>query len=129
MMRRLFIMSTTAFWLAVVALWSSAPWLPEEPAAPSPSPSPAPVAADKVYTPADLARHASADDCWMAIGGQVYDLTAYLPKHPADDALMLAWCGKEASEAYRTKTTGRAHSPRADQLLPPYRIGVLAEGR
>lgn len=125
MMRRLFIVSTAVFWLAVAALWSSALWRPEEPAAPAP----VPAATDKTYSPAELARHASADDCWMAIGGQVYDFTAYLPQHPADDALMLAWCGKEASEAYRTKTRGRAHSPRADQLLPKYRVGVLVESR
>lgn len=123
MMRRLFIACTVGFWLVVGALWSSVLWWPDTPTAA------APVAAGPRYTAADVARHASADDCWMAIDGQVYDFTAYLPKHPADDALMLAWCGKEASEAYHTKTRGRAHSPRADQLLPSYRVGVLAGAR
>lgn len=122
-MRRLFIASTLGFWVVVGVLWSSALWRRDEPAAP------APATAEAQFTAADLARHARADDCWMAIDGQVYDFTAYLPKHPADDALMLAWCGKEASEAYRTKTRGRAHSPRADQLLPQYRVGVLTAAR
>jgi len=64
----------------------------------------------------------------MIIAGEVYDFSAYLPKHPSNPRYVLPWCGKEASEAYRTKTTGRSHSSRADQLLPAYRIGRLAPG-
>lgn len=44
----------------------------------------------------------------LAINGQVYDLSAYLPEHPSKPDIILPWCGKEASEAYRTKTRGRA---------------------
>ena len=43
----------------------------------------------------------------------------------SDPAAILPWCGKDASEAYRTKTRGRPHSPYADTLLPKYRIGAL----
>lgn len=62
----------------------------------------------------------------MAIEGKVYDLTAYLPEHPSKPGLILPWCGKEASEAYRTKTRGRTHSARADQLLAKYEVGRVA---
>lgn len=122
MMRKLFILSTACFWLAVAGFWSASLWLPGDLA------SPGAVAADKAhtsYTQAEVARHAQPSDCWMAIDGQVYDLTAYVPQHPAEPALMLAWCGKEASEAYRTKTKGRPHSPYANQMLATYRIGTL----
>lgn len=61
----------------------------------------------------------------MGINGQVYDFTAYLPGHPADPAVIQPWCVRDASEAYRTKTRGRPHSPYADTLLPKYRIGAL----
>ncbi|MCP5156680.1 MAG: cytochrome b5 domain-containing protein [Ectothiorhodospiraceae bacterium] len=116
-MRNLFLISTLAFWLAVGGLWVAAPDRPPPVADPSPR--------DETYGLAEVARHATQEDCWMAIGGIVYDFTTYLPVHPASPALMLAWCGKEASEAYRTKTRGRPHSPYADTLLPRYRIGVL----
>ena len=112
MMRRLFLGSTILFWLVVTGFWSSTLWLPRELAGDGA------VAADKFYTLAEVARHASAGDCWMAMDAQVYDFSAYLPRHPADPSLMLDWCGKEASEAYRTKTKGRPHSAYADQLLP-----------
>ena len=125
-MRRLFQLSTALFWLAVAAFWSASTWLPEPP--PSSAQAPAPTtaqASDRSFTLADVARHAGEGDCWMAIGGQVYDISSYVPQHPADPAILLPWCGKEASDAYKTKTKGRPHSPYADQMLPRYRIGVL----
>lgn len=64
----------------------------------------------------------------MAIDGSIYDLTPYLPDHPSKPSIILPWCGKDASEAYRTKTKGRSHSPEADQLLVNYRIGALSGG-
>lgn len=85
------------------------------------------AAADSSYSLAEVARHSAADDCWMAIDGQVYDLSTYLPKHPAKPSVLLSWCGKEASQAYHTKNKGRPHSSSADQLLPKYRIGALGE--
>jgi len=101
--------------------------LPAAPVVTPPSPQ-KPQDISAVYTLAEVARHASQDDCWMVIAGDVYDLSAYLPKHPSNPRYVLPWCGKEATEAYRTKTTGRSHSSRADQLLPAYRIGRLAPG-
>ena len=62
----------------------------------------------------------------MAIRGAVYDFGAYVPEHPTRPDIITAWCGKEATEAYNTKTKGRPHSPYADELLAKYRIGTLA---
>lgn len=121
-MRGLFISSTSLFWLGVLGFWAASLWLPE-------TPDTRAVAADRTYSLAQVAKHASKDDCWMAIADQVYDFSAYVPQHPADPAVLLPWCGKEATEAYRTKTKGRPHSTYADQLLPKYRIGVLSESR
>jgi cytochrome b involved in lipid metabolism len=117
-MRRLFLVSTALFWLAVFGFWLAAMLAPAQ--------TPA-VAAAKAFTLADVAKHKSKDDCWMAIGAQVYDFTAYVSQHPADPSVFLPWCGKEATEANKTKTKGRPHSPYADQLLPTYRIGVLKD--
>ncbi len=123
MMRSVFLVSTALFWMVVFAFWSSPLWLREEVGGSQT------VAVDRTFTPAEVAGHAKPGDCWMAIDDVVYDFTAYLPRHPADPDPMAAWCGKEATEAYRTKTQGRPHSPRADQLLPSYRIGRLAATR
>lgn len=71
--------------------------------------------------------HATPEDRWMAIRGQIYDFTDYLPQHPADPSVFLPWCGKQATQAYETKTEGRPHSSHADQLLSKYWIGVFRE--
>lgn len=125
-MRKLFIFSTVIFWLAVAGFWLTSFFLP---AKPLPAISPVVEPADKSYTLAEVAGHGREDDCWMAIEGQAYGITAYLPDHPSEPELILSWCGKEATQAWQTKGKGRPHSPRADQLLVKYRIGKLDEAR
>ena len=115
-MRRLYFTSTIAFWLLLAAYWAGSLYFP------APAANVA-QAAEKSYTAADLARHATPADCWMAIRGSVYDFSPYLPEHPSRPGLLEPWCGKEATEAYNTKTKGRPHSPYADELLVRYRIG------
>lgn len=119
MMRRFYLLTTGTFWLFVAAFWAASFWLP-------PPGPPRAIAAEKVYSMADLARHATAENCWMAIRGSVYDVSTYLPDHPSRLELVLPWCGKLATEAYDTKTKGRPHTAAADDLLVTFRIGQLA---
>lgn len=91
---------------------------------------PLPVAvapAVKQYTLKEVAQHATARDCWMAIGGKVYDFSAYLPLHPSAPEVMTRHCGKEATRAFETKDRGRPHSEYATSLLAKYYVGVLRE--
>ena len=118
-MRKLYLSTTVIFWLLVSAFWASSLWLP-------PAEESVAVAAEKVISRTELAKHALPDNCWMAIRGAVYDLSAYLPRHPSPPEIVLPWCGKEATEAYETKTRGRRHSAAADAMLASYRIGILA---
>jgi cytochrome b involved in lipid metabolism len=115
--KRFMFFCVSAFWGSVLSIWTFAVLAGSE----------VPDAADRVVTLDELARHASADDCWMAIDGVVYDFTDYLPLHPTPPVVMTPWCGKEASEAYHTKGYGRPHSPAADAMLPESRVGTLAE--
>ncbi|MBL8422798.1 MAG: cytochrome b5 domain-containing protein [Candidatus Accumulibacter phosphatis] len=118
-MRRVYLATTLIFWLLVSAFWAGSLWLP-------PADESVAVAAEKVIARSELAKHAFPDNCWMAIRGKVYDVSAYLPEHPSRPDLVLPWCGKEATEAYDTKTKGHPHSAYADELLATYRIGSLA---
>lgn len=117
-MRKFFFAGTGLFWCFVLGVWAIG--------AAAPGNAPAPPA-EPVYPLAEVARHATENDCWMAIHGKVYDLTAYLPEHPTRPSIILPWCGKESSEAYDTKTKGRPHSPGSHRLLEIYRIGQLAD--
>jgi cytochrome b involved in lipid metabolism len=118
-MRKTYISATAVFWIFVGGLWligRSAPRTMAELGG-----------AKRSYSLTDVSAHASPSDCWMAIQGKVYDVTTYLPDHPSRPDMVEAWCGKEASEAYATKTRGRRHSDAADRLLEGYFIGDLSE--
>lgn len=118
-MRRLYLAATVLFWLVVGVYWIAG-------RSPSPPGEDRVRSSDRRITDAELARHSRADDCWMAIRGQVHDVSAYLPEHPSRPSVVLPWCGREASEAYATKGKGRPHSPSTDALLASYRIGIYA---
>lgn len=79
-----------------------------------------------VYTLAEVARHETMNDCWMAIDGNVYDFTAYIDEHPTPPTVLVPWCGRDAAEGMRTKGYGRDHSARAWAMMNDYLIGTLA---
>lgn len=79
------------------------------------------------YALSDIAPHSSANDCWFAIDGKVYDVTKFIAsgQHPGGDKILLG-CGKDATELYHTKDgRGQDHSQTAQQLLSTFQIGVL----
>jgi cytochrome b involved in lipid metabolism len=110
---------------AIVGLVMLKPNPPTSQTLPVSSPSPQ-ASGSTTYTLADVSKHASATDCWMAISGQVYDLTPYLTSgyHPGGDQ-MVAGCGQDATDLYQGNTGPHSHSRRADTLLPQYKIGSL----
>ena len=124
-MKKLVYTAFVAFWsvvLTVILLDS----LQRGETASEPSPAPGP---DARYTLEQLAEHDLASDCWMAIEGGIYNVTEYLSRHPTDDDVITEWCGREATEAMRTKgkSEGRDHSKRAWRMLERYRIGSLSD--
>lgn len=85
---------------------------------------PAPASGASVSA-SELARHSSEGDCWLAIEGGVYDVTAYVPAHPAPPSALLDWCGRDATAAFGDKGSGSPHSPEARELLETLRVGTL----
>jgi cytochrome b involved in lipid metabolism len=68
-----------------------------------------------------VASHNSLDDCWLTINGKIYNVTEYVPFHPGGTQTILNTCGKEATEAFRTKGgEGDDHSKQAYALLDNY---------
>lgn len=86
-----------------------------------------PTTADglREITPEELARHDGRESCWKAIGGQVYDVTDYVPRHPTPESVMLRWCGYEATPGWVDKGGGRPHSRAAQARLSDYLVGRL----
>lgn len=81
----------------------------------------------KKFTMDEISKHATPKDCWIVIKDKVYDLSVYFPKHPAPDAVLARYCGKEASEGWETKDEKRPHSRAAAKLLVRFEVGELAK--
>lgn len=119
-MKKTVLIATIAFWCWMIGLVVAAQFTAQrkvEQAAP----------AAKTFTLKDVAQHAAPADCWMAIGGAVYDFSGYIPQHPAAPEVMTRHCGKEATRAFETKERGRPHSDYAKSLLAKYRLGELRQ--
>eukprot|EP00163_Fabomonas_tropica_P005870 TRINITY_DN1551_c0_g1_i1.p1 TRINITY_DN1551_c0_g1~~TRINITY_DN1551_c0_g1_i1.p1 ORF type:complete len:543 (-),score=148.07 TRINITY_DN1551_c0_g1_i1:264-1892(-) len=74
------------------------------------------------YTWEEVAEHNTEDDCWVSIAGKVYDITAWLPKHPGGDEHLLLCAGRDATDMFECyhPFTYKPH-----QILKKYEIGTL----
>ncbi len=126
-MKKLCYSAFVAFWASIATLLALRVLATDAPDAAGPGAKPPPAV--ERYSLEEVARHDSADSCWFAIEGKVYDVTDYIPEHPTPPAVVESWCGKEATRGMRTKGYGRDHSPAAWQRLEEYRIGELEQNR
>jgi len=76
-----------------------------------------------ILSPAEIAKHGSADSCWVIISSKVYDLTSYIGIHPGGPGEIIPSCGKDGTSAFATRNSGASHSSYATSLLNSYFIG------
>ena len=74
------------------------------------------------YAMADVAKHATANDCWMVIGDGVYDLTKFAAFHPGGASFIVAAAGQDATEAFYALH----RSEILEKTAKKYKIGTLA---
>lgn len=89
------------------------------------APAPARPEAERTVSAAELARHASPGDCWIAVEGGVYDVSGCVDAHPAPRRVLTSRCGKEATRAFAGKGVGRPHGAEARAALDGLRVGAL----
>lgn len=85
-----------------------------------------PNAQPATFNLSQVAQHDHKQDCWLAIDGNVYDVTDFVSRHPGGDAI-LEGCGTDATQLYETRPmgSGTPHSSRAREKLDDYFIGSL----
>ena len=76
----------------------------------------------KTFTLAQVAAHNTESDCYSAIDGKVYDLTAWINKHPGGDRNILRICGIDGSAAFDGQHGGES---RPERILAGFEIGTL----
>jgi cytochrome b involved in lipid metabolism len=84
--------------------------------------TPPPVPVVSGLTMQTVAEHNTADNCWMVINNNIYNVTDYIQNHPGGKAIV-SGCGKDATQTYNG--IPYSHSDYARQLLAKYYIGDL----
>lgn len=84
----------------------------------------APALKAEGFIMADVAKHANPGNCWAAINGGVYDLTAWIGSHPGGEDKIIALCGKDGSATFNGKHGG---SEKQETQLAAFKIGVLTK--
>ena len=81
------------------------------------------TAVGATYTLAQVATHSGRSDCWTAINGNVYNVTAWATRHPGGDQNIYRLCGIDGSSAF-TGQHGDQGEP--NEVLAEYQVGTLS---
>lgn len=73
---------------------------------------------------ADIQTHNTQASCWAAIDGSVYDLTAWIAKHPGGPQRIISICGTDATATFNGQHGGQE---KAEAQLANFKIGVLSQ--
>lgn len=93
---------------------------------PPATPPPNITAPAPILTAEEVAKHNTANDCWMVIYGDVLNLTVF-SSHPGGSTYV-PFCGTDATAAFDTKGgRGNRHSSGAVADLSLYTIGQLGQ--
>ena len=69
-----------------------------------------------------LQRHCTADNAWVAINGNVYDVTKWHLDHPGGSELLLEYAGKDATKLFEAVQ----HSDDAIATRDTFLVGALS---
>ncbi|MBN1455860.1 MAG: cytochrome b5 domain-containing protein [Methanomicrobia archaeon] len=83
---------------------------------------------EPTFTLEEVARHNTAQDCWIVVHGEVYNVTG-IPCHGGSfGSTILQRCGTDSTALWDEKPgTGEPHSENAQSILDPYYLGVVAQ--
>lgn len=73
------------------------------------------------FSKIDVAKHNNRNDCWIVIGNNVYNTTAYLSSHPGGANEIIPYCGGDATNVFGS--VGKHESTKATKDLSNLLIG------
>lgn len=123
-MKKIVGVSLFIFWAVVTAVLAAGLLSAEKKQNNIPAPASAPNApggANITLDSAEIAKHNAIGNCWLIIGGKIYNVTSYLGAHPGGVGAIAPYCGKDGTQAFQ----GLPHSSYAGNLLASYYIGNL----
>ncbi|CAH0047322.1 unnamed protein product [Clonostachys solani] len=75
----------------------------------------------QILSLAEIAKHNTAEDCWIIIEGKVYDVTKYAPDHPGGAEVLFSVAGVDGTDGFNDI----GHSTDARKELETMLIGTL----
>ena len=78
----------------------------------------------QAFTMTQVAEHKDQSSCYTVIRGMVYDVSAFIDKHPGGDKNILRTCGIDATTLFEGKHGGQE---KPEAALAGFVIGRLAE--
>jgi cytochrome b involved in lipid metabolism len=82
------------------------------------------ASAAATYTAEDMRKHNTDKSCWIAVHGEVFDVTDFLEEHPGGYDIIVASSGRDATQDFDEI----GHSSAARDMLKKYRVGMYAGG-
>ncbi|KAG2589365.1 hypothetical protein PVAP13_5NG239400 [Panicum virgatum] len=79
---------------------------------------------ERHVTSTEMSKHSSEGDLWVAVQGKVYDVTAWLPRHPGGDLPLLSLAGQDVTDAFVAY-----HPASTWRVLDRYRVAKLSDYR
>jgi len=96
---------------------------PTTSSSPTPTASPSPTeTAEPGFTLAEVSTRNTASECWVAISGNVYDLTRWIAQHPGGSSAIIQLCGTDGTRAFTSQHGGQSNPT---STLARYLIGPL----
>jgi cytochrome b involved in lipid metabolism len=81
-----------------------------------------PVTTESTISLSEVALHATTDDCWSVVNGNVYDLTQWINEHPGGSSPIESMCGVDASTMFNNQHNGQGEPEAA---LANFQIGIV----
>lgn len=73
-----------------------------------------------------VATHNTANDCWVIVKNQVYNVTSLIPQHPGGPGAITPFCGKDATIAFENRNGKGPHPQKSQEKLDTvYLVGPL----
>lgn len=76
------------------------------------------------YTWQDVAKHNTAEDCWVSLNGKVYNITNWMDSHPGGKEILQLVAGRDISIAFDCY---HPFTNKAREVLPKFEIGTVVD--
>jgi|Transcript_55043 predicted heme/steroid binding protein len=73
----------------------------------------------RYFTPQEIARHNTREDCWLVAHGRVYDVTEFVSRHPAGEFAIVRHAGTDSTSDFDF------HPSKAQKMWDPYLLGYV----